>query len=229
MYTHKLDNDFKSTHDDMRPSSPSEQLHVMSERSSGRSSLESPGPGGMNNVYSHWQSRDPRNSSSQSLAPTVGDDNGRRTLLVLYLHGFMGNDSSFRSFPAHVHSYLKEALEETHVVHTKIYPRYKTYKSIDVARDNFSKWLEPHESNTTDIVLVGHSMGGLLAADVVLMVRTVSMISRDDCRTDLLVAWKPWKQVQTSYSRHHFPRFAVSGTAPWNHCLGYCELIPASR
>lgn len=61
-------------------------------------------------------------------------------------------------------------LVESHVIHSKIYPRYKTYRSVDVARDNFSAWLRPHESTTTDVVLVGHSMGGILAADVVLMV-----------------------------------------------------------
>jgi pimeloyl-ACP methyl ester carboxylesterase len=81
----------------------------------------------------------------------------------------MGNDTSFQSFPAHVHKYLKLALSDSHVVHSKVYPRYKTYKTIEIARDNFSKWLEPLESPKTDIILVGHSMGGLLAADIVLM------------------------------------------------------------
>lgn len=120
-----------------------------------------------------WASRDPRTSSTQSLVSSTNDkagDDRKRKLLVVYIHGFMGNNSSFRSFPAHVHSFLKNILAETHAIHTKIYPRYKTYKSIDVACDNFSKWLEPHESPTTDVVLIGHSMGGLLAADVVLSV-----------------------------------------------------------
>lgn len=122
--------------------------------------------------YDSWKSHDPRSSSTQSLVPSISDhDEHRRTLLIVYIHGFMGNDSSFRSFPAHVHHYLKAALAETHVIHSKIYPRYKTYKAIDVARENFSKWLEPHESETTDVILIGHSMGGLLAADVVLIVR----------------------------------------------------------
>ncbi|KAI0849950.1 hypothetical protein F5Y00DRAFT_46705 [Daldinia vernicosa] len=114
---------------------------------------------------------DPRSSSTQSLvpSPSENDDSGRRRLLVIYIHGFMGNDASFQSFPAHVHKYLKLALSETHTVHSKIYPRYKTYKALDVARDNFSRWLAPHESPTTDVILVGHSMGGLLAADVALM------------------------------------------------------------
>ncbi|KAI1811054.1 hypothetical protein GGS20DRAFT_588914 [Poronia punctata] len=114
---------------------------------------------------------DPRTSSSQSLTPSLPayEEYERRILLVIYIHGFMGNRTSFQSFPAHVHEYLKQALRDSHVVHSKIYPKYKTYKTIDVARDNFSKWLEPLETPRTDIVLVGHSMGGLLAADVVLM------------------------------------------------------------
>lgn len=60
------------------------------------------------------------------------------------------------------------------MIHSKIYPRYKTYKAIEVARDNFSAWLEPHEGDGTDVVLVGHSMGGLLAGEVVLMVSFLS-------------------------------------------------------
>ncbi|KAI1171471.1 hypothetical protein F4777DRAFT_565450 [Nemania sp. FL0916] len=113
---------------------------------------------------------DPRTSSTQSLTPSLPEyeEIERRKLLVIYIHGFMGNDTSFQSFPAHVHQYLKLALLDSHVVHSKVYPRYKTYKSIDVARDNFSSWLEPLESPKTDVVLVGHSMGGLLAADIVL-------------------------------------------------------------
>ncbi|GKT98586.1 hypothetical protein FLAG1_00638 [Fusarium langsethiae] len=125
-----------------------------------------------------WLGPDPRSSSTQSLLPDTSLDNlstphgdflGRRKLLIIYIHGFLGNDQSFRSFPAHVHALLANLLADSHVIHSKIYPRYKTYRSVDVARDNFSEWLRPHESPTTDVILVGHSMGGILAADVVLM------------------------------------------------------------
>ncbi|KAI1847230.1 hypothetical protein JX266_006770 [Neoarthrinium moseri] len=122
--------------------------------------------GGYTNLHAH----DPRTSSAQSLAPSIPDtgEQPTRTLLIIYIHGFMGNDSSFQSFPAHVHKYLKNHMPRTHTIHSKIYPKYKTYKAIEVARDNFGRWLNPHESDTTDVILVGHSMGGLLSADVVL-------------------------------------------------------------
>ena len=81
----------------------------------------------------------------------------------------MGNETSFRSFPAHVHNLLTVLLAETHVVHTKIYPRYRSKRNISFARDDLSKWLDPHTKEKTDVVLLGHSMGGLVSAELVLM------------------------------------------------------------
>ncbi len=124
-----------------------------------------------------WTAQDPRSSSTQSLVPhddsnTDGDGNrtdGKRTLLLVYIHGFMGNETSFQSFPAHVHNLVTVKLEGSHVVHTKIYPKYKSRKAIEFARDAFSEWLSPHEGPDTDVVLLGHSMGGLLSAEVALL------------------------------------------------------------
>lgn len=88
-----------------------------------------------------WSSQDPRSSSMQSLVPhTSNEGNGIRTLLLVYIHGFMGNETSFQSFPAHVHNLMTVKLKETHVVHTKIYPKYKSRKDIKFARDDFSEW-----------------------------------------------------------------------------------------
>ncbi|KAF1816695.1 hypothetical protein P152DRAFT_133905 [Eremomyces bilateralis CBS 781.70] len=116
-----------------------------------------------------WASSDPRSSSQQSLLPAETDHESRRRLLLIYIHGFMGNETSFYSFPSHVHNLVSLLLADSHVVHTKIYPRYKSRRQIQFARDDFSNWLAPHESGSTDVILLGHSMGGLLAAEVVLM------------------------------------------------------------
>src|ERR1700761_446894 len=120
--------------------------------------------------YGPWASQDLRASSTQSLVPSESNAQGsRRKLLLIYIHGFMGNETSFRSFPAHLHYLLTVLLQETHVVHTKVYPRYRSRRNISFARDDFSKWLEPHEDADTDVVLLGHSMGGLVSAEVALM------------------------------------------------------------
>lgn len=85
-------------------------------------------------------SGDPRSSSQQSLTPAQGADDFRRTLLLVYLHGFMGNETSFQSFPAHLHNILTITMAESHVVHTKVYPRYRSRNALEVARDDFSNW-----------------------------------------------------------------------------------------
>lgn len=91
-------------------------------------------------ISEQWRSHDPRSSSTHSLVPSESRRNGKRTLLIIFIHGFMGNETSFQSFPAHVHNLLTILVEETHAVHTKIYPRYKSRKDIQFARDDFSIW-----------------------------------------------------------------------------------------
>ena len=104
-----------------------------------------------------------------SLLPVESMNESRRKLLLVYIHGFLGDETSFKSFPAHIHNILTVTLAKTHVVHTKIYPRYKSRKQIDFASDDFSNWLTPHERPRTDVILLGHSLGGILAAEVVLI------------------------------------------------------------
>jgi len=90
---------------------------------------------------SGWTSHDPRSSSTQSLLPPErASDDGRRRLLLVFIHGFMGNETSFRSFPAHLHNLLTVTVADTHVVHTKIYPRYRSRRPLEAAVQDFSKW-----------------------------------------------------------------------------------------
>jgi hypothetical protein len=52
----------------------------------------------------------------------------------------MGDETSFRSFPAHVHNLVSITLADSHIVHTKIYPKYKARYALEKARDDFSAW-----------------------------------------------------------------------------------------
>ena len=89
--------------------------------------------------------RDSRSSSTQSLVQQQSrPDTDRRRLLLIWIHGYMGSEVSFQSFPAHVHHTVTQKIQEsgagTHVVHTKIYPRYESRYRIQGARDAFSEW-----------------------------------------------------------------------------------------
>lgn len=85
----------------------------------------------------------PRPDSTQSLVSPVQDRAGKRRLLLVYVHGFMGDETSFRDFPAHVHNLVAITLSESHEVHTKIYPKYRSRYALEVARDDFSNWSVP--------------------------------------------------------------------------------------
>ncbi|KAJ5422991.1 hypothetical protein N7445_011099 [Penicillium cf. griseofulvum] len=90
----------------------------------------------------------------------------KRRLLLIYIHGFMGSEASFHDLPLHVHDLLTGSLTESHVVYTRMYPRYKSQGELQTAVDHFSAWLSPHEADDLDVILLGHSLGGILAADV---------------------------------------------------------------
>ena len=64
----------------------------------------------------------------------------KRRLLLIYIHGFMGSEASFLDLPLHVHDLLTVSLAESHVVYTRMYPRYKSQGEMQIAVDQFSAW-----------------------------------------------------------------------------------------
>ena len=60
--------------------------------------------------------------------------------LLIYIHGFMGSEASFLDLPLHVHDLLTVSLAESHVVYTRMYPRYKSQGEMQIAVDQFSAW-----------------------------------------------------------------------------------------
>ncbi|PWY83592.1 hypothetical protein BO70DRAFT_352404 [Aspergillus heteromorphus CBS 117.55] len=94
-----------------------------------------------------------------------------RRLLLIYIHGFKGSDTTFQHFPTHVHNLLSTLLP-SHEIYTRVYPQYETRGEMQAAVAQFSSWLSPHESPDLDIILLGHSLGGILAADAAALTPT---------------------------------------------------------
>ncbi|KAJ6552244.1 hypothetical protein DFH09DRAFT_1167448 [Mycena vulgaris] len=84
---------------------------------------------------------------------------------LVYIHGFQGNDTSFQTFPTDLQQHLSANIPP-HLnikIQTSLYPTYKSRKPISVATQNFLAWLSTQPPGP--VILIAHSMGGLLAAD----------------------------------------------------------------
>lgn len=97
-------------------------------------------------------------------------------LLLVFIHGFKGDDSTFRQFPSRLRHVLAETVKNI-VVESVVFPAYETKGELNAAVVRFADWLTnltvqrevAHGvgggAGKAKIVLCGHSMGGLLAAD----------------------------------------------------------------
>lgn len=95
-------------------------------------------------------------------------------LLVVFIHGFKGTDSTFGSFPSRLEHILTETMDNV-AVECTVFPAYETKGELNVAVERFADWLTTLTvqkevthgggAGAVKIVLCGHSMGGLLAAD----------------------------------------------------------------
>ncbi|KAI1134252.1 hypothetical protein F5Y05DRAFT_240989 [Hypoxylon sp. FL0543] len=107
-----------------------------------------------------------------------------RTLLLCFLHGFKGDDDTFRIFPEDLKERVASKLPD-HNVESIVYPKYETRgelgqccasflswlkeKVIDVRKTHSEKPWPPHDRDV-GVVLVAHSMGGFVASDTLFLV-----------------------------------------------------------
>ncbi|KAF7296790.1 hypothetical protein MIND_00910000 [Mycena indigotica] len=86
---------------------------------------------------------------------------------LVYIHGFQGDETSFQSFPKDLQEYLSATVvsptNPTIKFQSSLYPTYKSRKPIAEATHNFLAWLKTQPPGP--VILMAHSMGGLLAAD----------------------------------------------------------------
>ncbi|EKM59798.1 uncharacterized protein PHACADRAFT_206021 [Phanerochaete carnosa HHB-10118-sp] len=122
--------------------------------------------------------------SETNLGDELATDAPQELLLVIFIHGFKGTDSTFAQFPERLQHVLSETIQNAHV-ESVVFPAYETKGELNAAVIRFSDWLtnltvEREVANglgggagKAKIVLCGHSMGGLLAADALIeFVRT---------------------------------------------------------
>ncbi|KAI0353486.1 hypothetical protein OH77DRAFT_1497209 [Trametes cingulata] len=100
-------------------------------------------------------------------------------VLIVFIHGFKGTDSTFGEFPERLQHILTETLVNT-TVESIVFPAYETKGELNAAVTRFADWLTDLTvrrevangigggAGKANIVLCGHSMGGLLAADALI-------------------------------------------------------------
>lgn len=98
---------------------------------------------------------------------------------LIYIHGFRGNDTTFQSFPSDLQQFLSSRTPPNLNVtfKTSLYPTYKSVKPISHATRNFLEWLSTQPPDP--VILMCHSMGGLLGAETLVSKRIIGMVAFD--------------------------------------------------
>ncbi|CAG8634480.1 3971_t:CDS:2 [Funneliformis caledonium] len=110
----------------------------------------------------------------------------KNNLLLIFIHGFKGDDETFLDFPNRLQHVLQEKIFniETRSI---VYPRYETRGNLKEAVETFCLWLENEVKKLTGnvrVCLLGHSMGGILAADTIL--RYENQTIRTACKPNII-------------------------------------------
>lgn len=107
----------------------------------------------------------------------------KKTLLLVFIHGFKGSDHTFRNFPQDLRALLSNALPKIDIVSVQ-YPQFETRGDLKDCVARFKEWLQnkvidlevahdapsPTIDPSVHVVLCGHSMGGIVAAETLLSI-----------------------------------------------------------
>ncbi|KAJ3119451.1 hypothetical protein HK098_005495 [Nowakowskiella sp. JEL0407] len=126
----------------------------------------------------------PNYKPKPSSNPTAKKQKTTKTL-ILFLHGFMGSDMSFGSFPSDIIQTLSQRYNLNNV-ETQIYPKFETKGDHRQIVAQLAAWLETNvrctgmprdiddvsvdeetilEVEYDGVIILGHSMGGIFAVD----------------------------------------------------------------
>ncbi|KAH7342816.1 hypothetical protein BKA65DRAFT_526829 [Rhexocercosporidium sp. MPI-PUGE-AT-0058] len=114
----------------------------------------------------------------------------KKTLLLCFIHGFKGGDDTFGGFPEHLRALVSHALPKVDV-RAIVYPKFETRGDLAECVSRFRDWLlekvidievssstpSPTIDPSVHTILIGHSMGGIVAADTLLAITSDLTIS----------------------------------------------------
>lgn len=109
-------------------------------------------------------------SSGEDLSKALAKPLPKDLILVVFIHGFKGTDTTFVDFPARLQHVLNETIENV-VSECIVFPAYETKGELDAAVERFADWLttltverevangEGGGAGKAKIVLCGHRYG----------------------------------------------------------------------
>ncbi|KAG6053418.1 hypothetical protein E4U17_004715 [Claviceps sp. LM77 group G4] len=120
----------------------------------------------------------------------------KKTLVLCFIHGFKGGESTFGNdyqFTKHLRDIVAQKLPKVHV-RVLVYPKYETRGDLGQCVIRFRDWLEeklidmevassapsPTVDPSVRTILIGHSMGGIVAAELVIALASEKPIYSQD-------------------------------------------------
>ncbi|KAG6189882.1 hypothetical protein E4U10_000803 [Claviceps purpurea] len=120
----------------------------------------------------------------------------KKTLVLCFIHGFKGGESTFGNdyqFTKHLRDIVAQKLPKVHV-RVLVYPKYETRGDLGQCVSRFRDWLEekvidmevasgapsPTVDPSVRTILIGHSMGGIVAAELVIALASEKPIYSED-------------------------------------------------
>jgi hypothetical protein len=67
----------------------------------------------------------------------------RKTLLLVFIHGFKGTGQTFHNFPKDLRALLSHTLPKVRIL-SIVYPQYETRGDLKTCVTRFKEWYVPH-------------------------------------------------------------------------------------
>lgn len=122
----------------------------------------------------------PTSAASASTSTSKAHKDNPRLAVLVFVHGFKGNDQTFGDYPSRLQHSIASTFGPESDVHAWVYPAFDTRGELGQCVHSFGEWLTTRiaelemetASKSPDgkkelarVVLIGHSMGGIVVAD----------------------------------------------------------------